>query len=85
MRGKSVLCFFAAVAIALLSAVGAGAQSEGSWYPLKADDGTDIVNYRVPVEPDRGAAWNRNRRKPAWRRDAGGILRSQLSILPQSR
>lgn len=50
MRGKSFLHIFAAVAIVLLSAAGARAQSEGSWYPLKADDGTDIVNYRVPVE-----------------------------------
>ncbi len=50
MRDKPFLYIFAAVAIALLSAMGAQAQSESSWFPLKADDGTDIVNYRVPVE-----------------------------------
>src|SRR5271166_289321 len=50
MRGKPLLCLFVAVAIALLSTVGTRAQSESSWYPLKADDGTDVVNYRVPVE-----------------------------------
>lgn len=47
---KPLLCVFAAVAIALLSSAFARAQNENSWYPLKADDGTDVVNYRVPVE-----------------------------------
>jgi protein-disulfide isomerase len=50
MRGKPLLSFLVAVMIALLSTIGARAQNDGSWYPLKADDGTDIVNYRVPVE-----------------------------------
>ena len=50
MLGKPLLCVCAAAAIALLSPAGARAQSESSWYPLKADDGSDVVNYRVPVE-----------------------------------
>ena len=43
MRGKSFLFIFVAVAIALLSAVGARAQSEGSWYPLKADQTAETI------------------------------------------
>lgn len=50
MLGKPLLCVFAAAAITLLSPAGARAQSESSWYPLKADDGSAVVNYRVPVE-----------------------------------
>ena len=50
MLRKPLLCVFAAAAIALLSPAGARAQDENSWYPLKADDGSDVVNYRVPVE-----------------------------------
>ncbi|MGA8158195.1 MAG: thioredoxin domain-containing protein, partial [Rhodoplanes sp.] len=47
---KLFLCVFATAAIALLSPAGAPAQNENSWYPLKADDGSNVVNYRVPVE-----------------------------------
>jgi protein-disulfide isomerase len=49
-RRKLLLGVFAAAAIAFLSTAGVRAQSENSWYPLKADDGSDVVNYRVPVE-----------------------------------
>jgi hypothetical protein len=50
MRGQSLLSVFVAAAMAVLAAVDARAQNENSWFPLKADDGTDVVNYRVPVE-----------------------------------
>lgn len=50
IRRKLLLGVFAAVAVALLLPAAARAQSENSWYPLKADDGSDVVNYRVPVE-----------------------------------
>jgi hypothetical protein len=53
MLGKPLLSVFAAAAIAWLSPAGAWAQNENSWYPLKADGGSDVVNYRVPV--DHGA------------------------------
>jgi protein-disulfide isomerase len=42
------LCLFAV--IALLGPDAARAQNETSWYPLKAEDGSPVVNYRVPVE-----------------------------------
>ena len=48
--GKSLLSVFVAAAMAVLAAVDARAQNENSWFPLKADDRTDVVNYRVPVE-----------------------------------
>lgn len=44
-----------AVAVAIVTALvlvpaAARAQNETSWYPLKAEDGSPIVNYRIPVE-----------------------------------
>jgi protein-disulfide isomerase len=50
MRGRTVLFAFIAAATALVSVAGVRAQNESSWYPLKADDGSDVVNYHVPVE-----------------------------------
>jgi protein-disulfide isomerase len=50
IRGTLLLFVFIAAAMALLSAASVRAQNESSWYALKADDGSDVVNYRVPVE-----------------------------------
>jgi protein-disulfide isomerase len=50
MRRRSLLFVLITAAMAILWAANAQAQSESSWYPLKADDGSDVVNYRVPVE-----------------------------------
>lgn len=39
-----------AIAVALVLAPASRAQNENFWYPLKAEDGSPVVNYRVPVE-----------------------------------
>lgn len=46
-----LLAFAITIAIALiLVPAAARAQNETSWYPLKAEDGSPVVNYRIPVE-----------------------------------
>lgn len=45
-----LLSFVVALAIALALAQGARAQNEHFWFPLKADDGSPVANYRVPAE-----------------------------------
>jgi hypothetical protein len=79
--GKSLLCVFAAAAIALPTRAGAWAQNDDSWYPLKADGGSDVVNYRAPVNHgvlgdarfrDQGRSHSRLFRQKA----LAGIIRS---------
>ena len=51
MTYPRLLIFVVAIAIAfILVPAAARAQNEMSWYPLKAEDGSPVVNYRVPVE-----------------------------------
>lgn len=46
-----LLAFVVTLAFAvILVPAAAHAQNEISWYPLKAEDGSPVVNYRVPVE-----------------------------------
>lgn len=50
MLFSPLLRFVIALTIALAIVPAARGQNETSWYPLKAEDGSPVVNYRIPVE-----------------------------------